>query len=35
MELARRFVNIVNEARSVTPPRSHGQDRSRNPAKIV
>ena len=35
MELARRFVNIVNEARSVTPPRSHGPDRSRNPAKIV
>jgi len=35
MELARRFVNIVKEARSVTPPRSHAQDRSRNPAKIV
>jgi len=35
VELARRFVNIVKEARSVTPPRSHGPDRSRNPAKIV
>ena len=35
MELARRFVNIVKEARSVMPPRTHGADRSRNPAKIV